>query len=95
MDGEAWAALLTSVLVAGPALVLWAAFYRKRGRRLAFGALGFTAFFLTDFILFMSHVFAPERESTDVIEFAGDIVTAVLFAAAFLLPSARNHDGNS
>ena len=88
-DTETFLALVTSVLLTGPTVVLWAAYRRTRGARIGFAALGFTAFLATDLLLFASDVLYPGSSlETEYVEFVGDILVAALFAAAFLLPVA-------
>jgi hypothetical protein len=82
-------ALVTSVFVAGPAVVLWKAYARTRTRRVLFAAIGFTVFFVTEFIVLIDQVgFTPSFNETETVEFVGDIIAAACFAIAFLRPAA-------
>lgn len=94
LPSEAPFALVTSLLLLGPLVVFWRAFARTRRVRILWGALGFSVFFGTDLVLFVtSMVGAADSDRTELIEFLGDLFTAACFAAAFLMPVAKADDG--
>ena len=80
-------AIVTVLILALPTFILWKAYARSRSIRVLLASLGFTAFILTDFTVFLDQAgFAPLAGATEVTEFLGDLVTAGCFAAAFLIP---------
>lgn len=82
-------ALVTSIIVAGPTIVLWKAYARTRTRRVMFAAIGFTIFLVAEVIVLVDQLgFTPDFNETETVEFVGDILAAACFAAAFLLPAA-------
>ncbi|MHB8632835.1 MAG: hypothetical protein ACYDBQ_02545 [Thermoplasmatota archaeon] len=87
---EALMATATSIVLMGPTAVLWMSFARVGTRRLLFAALAFSSFLATEFAVLADQWRAPTTSSaTEVIELVGDIMTACLFAAAFLWPVPR------
>jgi hypothetical protein len=84
--------LATALLLLGPAAVLWRAWARTRGRRALLAALALTSFFATDFALASGSAVGllGGEDAAELVELVGDLVTASLFAAAFLLPGPRH-----
>lgn len=86
---EAVLALLTSAVVAGPTIVLFRAYLRTRSRRVLMAVAGFATFLTTDLIVLFDQLgFTPSVDETAIVEFVGDVITAVFFAAAFLAPGS-------
>lgn len=84
---EAAFAGLTCLLLLLPLLVLARGYARSRNPRMLLAALAVLAFFATDFFLLLAHLgWVPGAQQTELVEFIGDVVTALLLALTFTLP---------
>jgi hypothetical protein len=83
---EAVFAGTTCLLLAFPIFILLRGHRRSRNPRMLLAALAVCAFFATDFFLLLAHVgWVPGSDQTELVEFVGDIVTAILLVLAFSL----------
>lgn len=95
VPNEALMAGATALLVAGPTLVFWRAWSRARGQRVLLASCAFTAFLATDVVLVLGNLHALPglgEGASEGVELVGDVVSAALFAAAFLLPTGAHAD---
>lgn len=83
---EAAFAGLTCLLLLLPLAVLLRAYRRSRNPRMLMATAAVLAFFATDLFLFLAHLgWVPGAAQTELVEFAGDVLTALLLALTFTL----------
>lgn len=84
---EAAFAGTTCLLLLVPILILLRGYSRSRNPRMLAATFAVAAFFATDLYLFAAHMgWLPGADQTELVEFIGDVVTALLLALAFTLP---------
>jgi hypothetical protein len=83
---EAVFAGTTCVLLAFPIVILFRGYSRSRNPRMLMAGLAVSSFFGTDFILLLAHMgWIPGADSTELVEFIGDLLTAALLALTFTM----------